>query len=120
MHEETSLKNLWMLRKNAGLSQQALGERFNLSQQTIYKYENGLAEPDIDTLIRFAAYFNVSVDFLIGNTKGEAISEESVPLDYTVEEKDFVLMIRKLNPDVRHALTAFLNNMTKNDVSGKK
>lgn len=112
MNEETSLKNLWMLRKNAGLSQQALGERFNLSQQTIYKYENGLAEPDIDTLIRFASYFNVSVDFLIGNTAGDTVSKEPAQLDYTVEEKDFVLMIRKLNPDLRHALTAFLNDMT--------
>lgn len=111
MTEDTSLKNLWMLRKNAGLSQQALGDRFHLSQQTIYKYENGLAEPDIETLIRIADYFNVSVDFLIGNVTEEDEEEQPVPLDYTVEEKDIVLKIRKLNPDIRQALTVFIDKL---------
>lgn len=112
MKPDTSLKNLWILRKNAGLSQQALGDRFNLSQQTIYKYENGLAEPDIETLIRFAKFFNVSVDFLIGNEA--SATEEQVPaaLDYTVEEKDIVSKFRKLNPDIRKAVTVFIDKLT--------
>ena len=112
MNEQTSIKNLWMLRKNAGLSQQALGERFHLSQQTIYKYENGLAEPDIEMLKEFAAYFNVSVDFLIGNTAKNHVSDEEEPLDYTVEEKDIVVQIRKLHPDVRRAVTLFINKLS--------
>ena len=112
MNEQTSIKNLWMLRKNAGLSQQALGERFHLSQQTIYKYENGLAEPDIEMLKEFAAYFNVSVDFLIGNTAKNHVPDEEEPLDYTVEEKDIVLQIRKLHPDVRRAVTLFINKLS--------
>jgi len=111
MTEETSIKNLWMLRKNAGLSQEALGERFHLSQQTIYKYENGKAEPDIDTLIRLADYFNVSVDFLIGNVPKDGEEKDQSTLDYTVEEKDFVLKIRKLKPDVRLALNAFIDKL---------
>lgn len=101
-----------MLRKNAGLSQQALGERFHLSQQTIYKYENGLAEPDIEMLKEFAAYFNVSVDFLIGNTAKNHVPDEEEPLDYTVEEKDIVVQIRKLHPDVRRAVTLFINKLS--------
>ena len=112
MNEQTSIKNLWMLRKNAGLSQQALGERFHLSQQTIYKYENGLAEPDIEMLKEFAAYFNVSVDFLIGNTSKNHVPDEEEPLDYTVEEKDIVVQIRKLHPDVRRAVTLFINKLS--------
>ena len=45
-----------------GLSQQALAEKFNLTQQFIYKYENGLAEPDIKSLKNFAIFFGISVD----------------------------------------------------------
>lgn len=111
MTEDTSIKNLWMLRKNAGLSQQALGDRFHLSQQTIYKYENGKAEPNIETLIQFADYFNVSVDFLLGNSTQRELQEPQVTLDYTVEEKDIVCKIRKLNPDVRVALNAFIDKL---------
>ena len=56
--------------------------KFNISQQSIWKYENALSEPDIHTLIRFANYFNVSVDYLIGNTniptKADAVSEKQL------------------------------------------
>lgn len=40
----------------------------SLSQQSINKYENHGVEPDIDTLIKLADYFNTSVDYLIGHT----------------------------------------------------
>ena len=105
MTEDTSLKNLWMLRKNAGLSQQALGDRFHLSQQTIYKYENGLAELTRDLRSTYG------LDFLIGNVSSEEPEEQPVVLDYTVEEKDIVLKIRKLTPEIRRALTAFLDKL---------
>jgi len=59
------LKKLAALRKKSGLTQESLAEKARLSQQTISKYERGLLEPDIDTLIFFADYFNVSVDYLL-------------------------------------------------------
>ena len=62
------MKNLKALRLSKKLSQQQLALRLDLSQQTIYKYENGITEPDIATLIKLANYFNTSVDYLIGNT----------------------------------------------------
>lgn len=103
------MKNLLKLRKNAGLSQQALADRFHLSQQTIYKYENGHAEPDIETLKQLAAFFNVTVDYLIGQ---EDTSDE-IQLDYTVDEKEIITMFRKLTPNVRLAIASFLNDLTK-------
>ena len=63
------MKNLKSLRLSKGLSQLKLAELFNISQQSIYKYENGLAEPDIDTLIKLADYFETSVDYLIGHSQ---------------------------------------------------
>lgn len=62
------MKNLKTLRLSKKLSQQQLALRLDLSQQTIYKYENKITEPDIATLIKLADYFNTSVDYLIGNT----------------------------------------------------
>lgn len=60
------MKNLKSLRQQKKLSQQKLADYLQLSQQSIYKYENGLAEPDLDTLIRMADFFDTSVDYLIG------------------------------------------------------
>ena len=67
------MKNLKTLRLSKNLSQQQLALRLDLSQQTIYKYENQITEPDIATLIKLADYFNTSVDYLIGNTDNYSI-----------------------------------------------
>lgn len=45
------MENLKKLRLTKGLSQQALADHLELSQQTIYKYENGITEPNIDMLL---------------------------------------------------------------------
>ena len=103
------MKNLLLLRRKAGLTQQALADYFHLSQQTIYKYENGHAEPDIETLKQFARFFGVSVDYLIGNDH----SSEEVQLDYTTDEKLMISKVRRLSPDLRSALGNFINNLSK-------
>ena len=57
------LKNLKALRETASVSQKQLAEAIGISQQSINKYENHNIEPDIDTLIRIADFFDTSVDY---------------------------------------------------------
>jgi transcriptional regulator with XRE-family HTH domain len=59
------IKNL-RLEKN--ISQNELAKALGLTQQAISAYENGLREPDLETLNKLANYFNVSVDYLLGRT----------------------------------------------------
>ena len=66
--EDTLLKNLKKLREIHGLSQQRFADLFNLSQQSIYKYENDISEPSIETLTKIADYFNTSIDYLVDFT----------------------------------------------------
>lgn len=54
------------LREKHQLSQQALADILHVTQQSIHKYERGLAEPDLDIIIAAANYFDTSVDYLIG------------------------------------------------------
>lgn len=58
-------RNLKTLRLEKGISQRKLGEDFNVSNQTISFWENGSREPDLDTLIKIAEYFGVSIDSLL-------------------------------------------------------
>ena len=46
-----------------------LAMELNMGQNTISRYENELREADYETLIKFADYFNVSVDYLLGRTE---------------------------------------------------
>lgn len=62
------MNNLKKLRLDKGLSQQALADKLEISQQSIYKYENQITEPNIDMLKHMAGFFDVSVDYLIGNS----------------------------------------------------
>ncbi len=59
------VKNLRKLREEHGLSQQKLAEHFGISQQSVYKYENGLAEPDINMLINMADFFALLLIILL-------------------------------------------------------
>ena len=63
------LKNLKKLREEKGISQKQLADVVSVSQQSINKYENHNIEPDIDTLIKMADYFETSVDYIIGHSK---------------------------------------------------
>lgn len=73
------MDNLRNLRKQHKLSQQKLADILHISQQSVYKYENNITFPDIETLIRMADFFNTSIDYLVGYTdiphKIEPISE---------------------------------------------
>lgn len=56
------------LRKKHGISQLKLALDLNMNQNSISRYENMEREADYETLIRFADYFEVSVDYLLGRT----------------------------------------------------
>lgn len=56
------------LRMSQGLTQDDVASSLNLSRQSIGKYENNLAYPDLDTLVNIADMFNVSADYLLGRT----------------------------------------------------
>ena len=56
------------LRKERGFTQQKVAMDLNMSQNTVSRYETGEHEPGIAELIGFAAYYGVSVDYLLGLT----------------------------------------------------
>lgn len=62
-------KRLIDLRENKNIFQKDLANILNVEQATVSQWENGKRIPDSETLIKIANYFNVTVDFLIGNDK---------------------------------------------------
>ncbi len=58
------------------MSQKELASILKISQQVIYKYENGLAEPELCKLVKIADYFDVSLDYLIGNGDAKNVSDK--------------------------------------------
>lgn len=62
------------LRKSRGISQLKLAIDLNMNQNSIIRYETGGREADYATLILFADYFDVSVDYLLGRTDNPKVN----------------------------------------------
>ena len=56
------------LRRQRHLSQLKVAMDLNMNQNSISRYETGEREADYATLIKFADYFHVSVDYLLEHT----------------------------------------------------
>ena len=54
------------LRKQKGLSQEALGEALGVTRQSISKWESDSALPEIEKLVSMSRIFGVSVGALLG------------------------------------------------------
>ena len=63
------------LRKQKNISQLKLAMDLTMNQNSISRYETGEREADYATLIRFADYFNVSIDYLLERTDNPKINK---------------------------------------------
>lgn len=77
------------------LSQKQLGEKLNIAPSTIGNYVRNIREPDHSTLIIFANFFDVSVDYLLGNVCNKKASDE---------EQLLLTVYKGLNPVYRRVL----------------
>ena len=104
------MENLKKLRLTKGLSQQALADHLELSQQTIYKYENGITEPNIDMLKVIADFFDVSIDYLTGNSSCTHKIEEVQETDLNADELSLIRKYRSLPSSSRQAFQQLMED----------
>lgn len=53
-------------RISASLTQAELAHKLNTTQRKVSYWESGKIEPDLDTLIALAEFFDISIDDLVG------------------------------------------------------
>lgn len=75
------------LRLSKHLTQKELAQLLNVKPTTISGWELGRNEPSIDTLKDLAHIFNVSVDYMAGDTENQNKDKKSIDL-----EKDPVVL----------------------------
>jgi transcriptional regulator with XRE-family HTH domain len=81
-------KRLVYFRDKAGLTQEELSKRLGMARTTYQGYENGKREPDLHTLEKIAAFYETSVDNLLGREPKDAVDKliEYLDLELTDEE----------------------------------
>ena len=72
-------KNIKYLRKQLGLTQSELGEKLGLKRPVIGAYEEGRAEPRLQTLSHMSSFFSVGIDALVNTdlSTGESTADTS-------------------------------------------
>ena len=90
------------LRKKSDLTQEQIAEIFNVSPQSVSRWETGANYPDIEILPHIAVFFKVTVDELLGT---EEIQNEKKAADYTRDIRN-ILNSGKLYDAIELARTA--------------
>lgn len=62
-------QRLRQLRKEKGITQEALGQYLHYNHTAVANYESGRNQPSFDDLLKLADYFDVSTDFLLGRSE---------------------------------------------------
>ena len=75
--KESFTQRLLMLRKQSIKTQEEMASIINVKRTTYSGYERGIISPPYDKIESIAKYFNVSVDYLMGNTDNKNSSSTS-------------------------------------------
>lgn len=76
---EQFAQRLQQLRKQSGLSQEALAEQLGVSRQAVGKWEGGAAMPELEKLLELCRLFDADLNDLLGleRRSGEGAAEEA-------------------------------------------
>lgn len=80
------------LRNKKGLSQKGLADKLNLNRSTYARYETSTTQPDYDTLKKLADFFDVTTDYILGNSNQPQLTEK--------DEKDIAKRMEKMKEDL--------------------
>lgn len=89
--KETFGQRFSRLRKQRGLTQEELGERFGISGQAVSKWENDASMPDISILPELSDVLGVSLNELLGKEESKT---RLLPEDERKDINDLVLRVR--------------------------
>lgn len=87
---------IYNLREDSDMSQKELAVMLNLKSSAISKYEKGIAQPGINTLIKIAEIFHVSTDYLLGLS---SVKNPYSADKFTPKEAEIIAKYRKLTKE---------------------
>lgn len=96
MNQNILGKRIKYLREHKDISQIELAKYLNIGNTTLSQYESGKRIPSDQIKLKIANYFNVSVDFLLGNTDNPSPINETEP---SIDE-EIAQIMKDLGPDV--------------------
>ena len=85
-------EKIYLLRKEAGMTQSELAEALHVSRQSISKWEMGTVMPDMVNIIAISKIFLVSIDYLIHDDIEVRESQKKINLPSHNNKKKFTIV----------------------------
>ena len=86
-------ENILKLRKKSGLSQEQLGEKVNVTRQTISNWELNETTPNPEQLKLLSKALNISIDELLDNDIKGVIETKVNEIDFNIVKNNNLLKI---------------------------
>lgn len=88
-------ENLKRIRKDNNLSQEQLAEKLGVSRQSVSKWENGEAYPEMDKVLQLCKMFNLNIDELLNQDIKEVNESKQSRINIDKYVGDFLDFITK-------------------------
>lgn len=106
------------LRNRSNLTQEELASKLKISKSSISMYERGQREPDFELLELIADFFNVDMNFLLGeNDNLKNLDKLCMHLGYCRQNKisSFIDKYFQLDDSDRNAVNTLIDGLSKAD-----
>ena len=91
--------NLKLIRKNKNMSQEELAEKVNVTRQSVSKWENGEAYPEMNNILELCKIFNCKINDLVNNDMS----------DITSLDEEIVMRLVKFNEKKQNQVKTLSN-----------
>lgn len=104
-------KKLKGLRETREWSQDELAKRLGISRSTIGNYEQGIREPDFETLEKIADVFNCPISYLMEDTPEAKSIRDGYKRGFPVNGTEMLIIehYRIADPDIQKAILKLLD-----------
>lgn len=92
---------LSQLRIDNGKTKEELVAYLSITMDSYNRYERGTRQPDLDSIVKLAIFYDVTVDYLLGR---DEVAQAMVKREDCVSYKDLVEL--GMNPKLAHGLIA--------------
>ena len=98
MAKETFGQRLSRIRKEKGFTQNEIADKVGVTSQAVSKWENDLASPDIDILLKLSEIFDISVDELLGKEIKKTVLNDK-PSKKDIDKMIFKIIVTSADGD---------------------
>ena len=96
------------LRRERGLTQAQLADKTGLKETAIRSYENGLREPNAKALAALEQYFQISVNYLLGNIDDKMKLKDEIVSELPLGERTLQEQLREVSDEEKLILSGFV------------